>query len=375
MSPVSKVLVVGGGVAGLSSAIGLKQAGIDVEIVELSENHGVYHVGIIVQRNFLAAMGRLGVAEEAIAAGFPYDHVVNLNPAGGHLFTLPLIAAGGKAYPPNLGITRPALHKVLVGRARALGVPIRLGVTFAALDDRGGGVNVGFSDGSSGTYDLVIGADGVRSQLRQALFGTEHQPRFTGQGVWRYNVRRPADMRDMQLYRGKPGMTVGLVPLDQDTMYVFVASAEPGNPRYPVESRADELRRRLEGYGGLIPEVREQVTDPALVVYRPMESMVLPSPWHKGRVLLIGDAVHPSTPHIGQGAAMAIEDAVVIVDELTRQPDLHTALDAFMQRRFERVRIVVEASSEVGRSETEPGAKIDVPALIGRVFGLLSQPA
>jgi 2-polyprenyl-6-methoxyphenol hydroxylase-like FAD-dependent oxidoreductase len=375
VSRVSKVLVVGGGVAGLSAAVGLKQAGIEVDLVELSENHGVYHVGIIVQGNFLAAMGRLGVADEAISAGFPYDHVVNLNPVGGHLFTQPPIATGGKAYPPNLGITRPALHKVLVGRVRALGIPIRLGVTCASIDDRDERVDVNLTDGSSGSYDLVIGADGVRSSLRQVLFGDAHQPQFTGQGVWRYNVRRPGEMVDMQVYRGKPGMTVGLVPLDRETMYVFVASAEPGNPRFPVESRAEELRRRLQGYGGLIPEVREQVTDPALVVYRPMESMVMPAPWHKGRVLLIGDAVHPSTPHMGQGAAMAIEDAVVIVEELARRPDLDTALAAFMARRFERVRTVVESSAQVGRSETDPDAKIDVPALFGRVFALLSQPA
>ncbi|MDP3895579.1 MAG: FAD-dependent monooxygenase [Mesorhizobium sp.] len=374
MAAISQALVVGGGVGGLSAAIGLRQAGIDVDLIEISENHGVYHVGIIVQANFLAAMGKLGAADAAIAAGFPYDHVVNLNPAGGHIFTQPPIATG-TGYPLNLGITRPALHRILVGRARELGVPIRLGVTVVDIAEEADGVTVAFSDGSSGRYDLVIGADGIRSAMRDKVFGAAHHPRFTGQGVWRYNVRRPADLADMQIYRGKPGMTVGLVPLDRDTMYVFVASAEPGNPRFAVETRADELRRRLEGYGGHVPEVRAQVTDPALVVYRPMESMVMPAPWHRGRVVLIGDAVHPSTPHLGQGAAMAIEDAVVLVDELGRHDSTDAALAAFMQRRFERVRTVVEASGSIGEYEMNPGMKLDIPGLIRNVFAMLAEPA
>lgn len=374
MTAVSKVLVVGGGVGGLSAAIGLRQAGVDVDLVEISENHGVYHVGIIVQANFLAAMGKLGAAGAAIAAGFPYDQVVNLNPMGGHIFTQPPIATG-TAYPPNLGITRPALHRILVERAREVGVPIRLGITVRDIDDEASGVAVTFSDGSRGRYDLVIGADGIRSAMRDKVFGTTHQPKFTGQGVWRYNVRRPADLSDMQIYRGKPGMTVGLVPLDRETMYVFVASAEPGNPRFALETRADELRRRLEGYGGHIPQVREQVTDPALVVYRPMESMVMPAPWYRGHTVLIGDAVHPSTPHLGQGAAMAIEDAVVLVDELGRHGSVDTALAAFMQRRYERVRTVVEASGSIGEYEMNPGMKLDIPGLIRNVFSMLAEDA
>jgi 2-polyprenyl-6-methoxyphenol hydroxylase-like FAD-dependent oxidoreductase len=178
----------------------------------------------------------------------------------------------------------------------------------------------------------------------------------------------------MQIYRGKPGMTVGLVPLDADTMYVFVASAEPGNPRFPVEARAGELRKRLEGYGGHVPAVREQVTDPSLVVYRPMESMVMPAPWYRGRVVLIGDAVHPSTPHLGQGAAMAIEDALVLVDELAGKVTVEDALAGFMQRRFERVRTVVEASGAIGNYEMNPGTKLDIPGLIGSVFAMLARP-
>jgi len=373
VAAISKALVVGGGVGGLAAAIGLKQAGIDIDLVEISENHGVYHVGIIVQANFLAAMGKLGIADAAIAAGFPYDKVVNLNPAGGHIFTQAPIATGAP-YPSNLGITRPALHKILVGRARELGVPIRLDTTVSDIDDRGDKVEVTFSDGSKTSYDLVVGADGIRSTLRAKVFGGGHEPAFTGQGVWRYNIQRPAELTDMQIYRGKPGMTVGLVPLDADTMYVFVASAEPGNPRFPVETRAGELRKRLEGYGGHVPAVREQVTDPSLVVYRPMESMVMPAPWYRGRVVLIGDAVHPSTPHLGQGAAMAIEDALVLVDELAGKATVEEALAGFMQRRFERVRTVVEASGAIGNYEMNPGTKLDIPGLIGSVFAMLARP-
>jgi 2-polyprenyl-6-methoxyphenol hydroxylase-like FAD-dependent oxidoreductase len=374
MAAIKKALVVGGGVGGLSVALGLHAKGIGVEIVELNTKWTVYHVGIIVQRNFLQALGMLGVAEQAMAKGFPYEGIHNFDVQGKYLFPVPPIDSHGSPYPGNLGLTRPALHEILTGAVRERGIPVRLGVSFSSLRDHGDHVDVEFTDGSAGEYDLVIGADGVRSAVRKHLYGPDLVPQFTGQGVWRYNLPRPPEFVDMVMYRGKPGMNAGLVPLDAKTMYVFVVNAEPGNPRFPPESLAAELRQRLDGYGGELARIRDLITDPALVVYRPLELLMVPAPWHHGRVVLLGDAAHSGTPHLGQGAAMAVEDAVVLADQMDVAATVEEALEGYNRRRFDRVKTVVEASVLIGQGEMDPSMKIDFPALFERVFSTLVQP-
>lgn len=374
MALINKALVVGGGIGGLAVAAGLKLKGIDVEIVEAMERSEVYHVGIIVQGNFLHALGKLGLAKKAIAAGFPYDGFHNFDLNNNFLFSQPPIYMGDGDFPAFLGITRPALHKVQLETVQEMGIPMHLGLTFETLKQVEGGVEVTFTDGRTDTYDLVIGADGGNSDTRKHLFGDAFKPTFTGQGVWRYNIPRPSDMKDMTLFRGKPGGTAGLVPLTEDTMYLFFVGGEPGNPHFAPETLADELRERISVYKGPIESVREQITDASKVVYRPLFGTMVPKPWHTGRVVLLGDAIHASTPHMGQGAALAVEDAVVLADELTEAVDLETALTNYTERRYERCKQVVESSLAIGAHELNPDDGLDIPALFAKVYETLAKP-
>ncbi|RZN31443.1 FAD-dependent monooxygenase [Bradyrhizobium sp. Leo121] len=371
---VNTALIIGGGIGGLATALGLKRKGIDVEIVERMEQSQVYHVGIIVQGNFLHALGRLGLAEKAIAAGFPYDGFHNYDANGNFLFSQPPIYMGDGDFPAFLGLTRPALHEVQLDAVREEGIPLRLGVTYEKLEDLGDKVSVTFTDGSTKSYDIVIAADGVNSPTRKLLFGDKYEPAFTGQGVWRYNIPRPADLKDMMLFRAKPGGTAGLVPLTKNTMYLFYVGGESGNPYFPPETLAKELQDRIAVYKGPIESVRPHITDPKLVVYRPLFATLVREPWHRGRIVLLGDACHASTPHMGQGAALAVEDAVVLAEELTTAKDIDTALSNHFNRRFERCKQVVEGSMAIGAHELDPNDGLDVPALFGRVYQTLAQP-
>ena len=374
MATVDKVLIIGGGIGGLAAAVGLKKRGVKVEIVEKMKVSQVYHVGIIVQGNFLHALGKLGLADKAIAAGFPYDGFHNYDTQNNHLFSQPPIYMGDGDFPAFLGLTRPALHKIQVDAVKEAGIPMHLGVTFSKIEDKGDRVEVTFTDGRKDAYDLVIGADGWSSDMRRLLLGDAYAPEFTGQGVWRYNVPRPDDLRDMTLFRGKPGGTTGLVPLTEDTMYLFHVCGEPGNPRFAPDTLDGELRHRLEGYKGPVEAVRDQVTEASQVVYRPLYAGLVPAPWHRGRVALLGDAVHSTTPHMGQGAALAVEAAVVLSEELDEAPDLEAALSNYVKRRFERSKLVVEGSRAIGDHEMNPDDGLDVPALFGKVYATLSQP-
>lgn len=370
---LGKVLVIGGGVAGLSVAVGLDGKGYEVEVVEKNAAWSVYHVGIVVQANFLRALKALGLSDQAVAAGYPYNGVRFVDLEGNMIEELPGIWTDD-GLPGNLGLTRPALHKVLQDRIKELGIPVRVGVTFSKLTDLGDRVEVDFTDGTLDTYDLVIGADGNYSKVREAIFPDAPKPAYTGQGVWRYNLPRPKDLDWGHIWMGKDGGKAGFIPLSEDTFYIWAVFGEPGNPFFLPETLAAEMRQRLEGYGGQMAQFRELITDPELVVYRPLEAIILPAPWYKGRIILIGDAAHSATPHLGQGAAMAVEDAVVLVDELGKGSEITAALEATMQRRFDRARYIGMSSIQLGKWEMEGAEAGDAVGLHTEVRRRLAEP-
>ena len=144
------------------------------------------------------------------------------------------------------------MHKILSETAIELGTNVRLGTTITDLEDDGKRVHVTFSDGTSGDYDVVVGADGVQSKMRVRLFGDGHKPKFTGQGVWRYNVRRPPELNRSSMFLGLEGGKCGYIPLTQDTAYVLLVQKEAGDGRIPDEKLAEIFR--APGLGVTAPE-------------------------------------------------------------------------------------------------------------------------
>lgn len=371
---VRKVLIVGGGIGGLTAAIAFRQQGIEVDIVELQTSFKVYHVGIIVQANTIRAMKHIGLADRIVEAGFPYRGVQMCDAEGTVLSHVQGPRIAGEEYPSDLGMGRPALHKVLTDAVAEENCDVRLGVTFTEIADRGDTVRVGFSDGEVRDYDLVIGADGINSSVRRAIFGEELKPRFTGQGVWRYNVPRPEGLDVAALYIGKD-YKAGFVPLTRETMYILLVTPEPGNPMLPQDQLAELMRQRLEGFGGLIGEARDKyITDSDLVVYRPLEAILVPKPWFRGRVVMLGDAVHATSPHLGQGAAQAIEDAIVLAEEAGRDQPLAALLGNYMDRRYERCKFVAEASLMIGEWELRHDPDADHAGIRRRMLETLALP-
>jgi 2-polyprenyl-6-methoxyphenol hydroxylase-like FAD-dependent oxidoreductase len=367
-----KVLIVGGGIGGLTAAIALRAHGAGVDLIERDPNWTVYGVGIIQQSNVVRAMAQLGLLDDYLSAGFGFDHVDIFTPTGEHVAQAPTpkLVAG---YPANIGIGRPALHKVLGDRAIGAGANVRLGVTAEALEDDGQGVSVRFSDGSSGRYDVVVGADGLYSSTRSMIFPADTlEPSFTGQAVWRYNFQRPDDIQTLHIYNGPVG--VGLVPLSASLMYMYVTTPEPGNPRYPREGLAEAMRKKLDCAPPRIAALAEQITDDAAVVYKPLETLFVEGPWHRSRVVLLGDAVHGTTPHLGQGAGMAIEDAIVLADELARAPSPEAAFQAYRDRRFERCRYIVQSSLAICRGQLGEGPLVDQASATRGMFEVVAQP-
>lgn len=365
------ILIVGGGIGGLTSAIALGQKGYSVEIIEKDPEWSVYGVGIIQQSNVIRAVAELGIIDDYLAAGSPFDGLEIYLPNGDLAAKLPAPKLT-EEYPAQLGIGRRALQKVLADRANKEGANVRLGIVAEKLQEVDKGVKVQFSDGTQGTYDLVIGADGVYSQTRQMVFPELPKPEFAGQGVWRYNFPRPVDMDSLCVYEGKIGC--GLVPLSHELMYMYVTTPEPGNPPYPREGMAAAMREKLIGSPPRIAELAKQITNDDEVVYRPLEWTFINADWHKGNVVLIGDAAHATTPHLGQGAGMAIEDSLVLADELAKASSVSEAFAGFQQRRFERCRYIVESSVAICKGQIGEGPLLNNAEESAKMFQVIAEP-
>ena len=373
MAGISRVLVSGGGVGGLTTATALRRHGVEVDLVEANPDHSVYGVGIIQPNNTLRALDQIGLADACLAQGGAFPGWRIFTASGELLVEQALTSDAAPHLPPVNGITRPRLQKILLDAARAGGAHIRAGVSIADLEQDGQAVDVVFNDGGRYRYDVVIASDGLYSDMRRRLFPEGPQPAYTGEGVWRYNFTRPPEVDWGAIYYGE-ATKVGLVPMSPTEMYMFIVSHEPDNPRFERVELAEKMRARLKGFGSLIAKLREKITNPSEVVYRPMENLILPAPWYKGRVVVIGDAAHATTPHLAQGAAMAIEDATLLGELLGRNAPLPDLLDEFMRRRFERARYVVETSAQIARWEIEEWTGIQNPdANPGRLASEASQ--
>ena len=334
----------------------------------------VLGVGISVQGPALRALKSIGLLERCISAGFGYSQVVNCDQDGGVQGIVELPRLNGPQYPSCVGMMRPLLHEVVAGALAQAGVAVRFGLTITALAEAGEGVDVTFSDGSRAHYELVVGADGANSRVRELLFGADLRPQYTGQAVWRAMVPRPPEVTARHAYYG-PRHKAGFNPVSQSEMYIYLVQNVQGNPRLEPERWPAVMRELLADFGGHIGEVRSRITDPARIVYRPVGSLLLPPPWYKGHVVLIGDAAHTAPPQLASGATIAIEDAIVLAELLARGLPIEQALERFMARRYERCRIVVENSWQLGEWEKRPDVPgTDATALIQASMKALAAP-
>jgi 2-polyprenyl-6-methoxyphenol hydroxylase-like FAD-dependent oxidoreductase len=374
---VNNVLVVGAGLAGCATAISLAEQGVVVDLVEIKPDIAAVGSGITLQGNALRELRRLGVWDQVHDHGFGFNSLGlrACDRAGTLIVEMPDTRTGGPDLPATLGMPRPALAAILHERAAAAaGAKIRFGTTCAALQQDPSGVDVTFTDGSTGRYDLVVGADGIRSRIRR-MIGITLETRAVGLGIWRAFGPRPASVTRTDLYYGGPSYIAGYCPTGENSLYAYIVEAAQDRSRLTPEQQLAIMRELAEAYHGPWDEIRATLVEPDRVNYTWFETHVLPAPWNRNRVVLIGDAAHSCPPTLAQGGAQALEDAAVLTELLLSTETLDQRLwDAFTDRRFDRAEAVVEASNQLSQwlIDHERG---DVPALMGRVAALVSRPA
>lgn len=358
MKAVQRVLVVGGGIGGLAAATALAQRGIQTTVLERNSDFQLPGVGLGQPANALRAYRDLGVLDEVLEAGFIYRSMRYYDSdrqlTADHAFQL-----GGDDVPPVCALSRQTLHSILLRAAQRAGVEVRMATTVASLAQTGDGVDVTLSDGGALRTDLVAGFDGIRSTTREMIFGELFRPRPLGYGAWRIQVPRPQDVDAMEFHQGL-GSKTGLMPLSEDLMYLFHIRAEDPAEWFQADTLHSDLKERLQGYGSYVGEIRDALGPDSDVVYGPLEGLLIHGPWYSGRVVLGGDAAHVVPPHLTQGAAMAVEDAVTLAQELAGGVgSVEEQLARYTSRRYARCAFVYNFARQMldhEQSATSDGA-------------------
>jgi 2-polyprenyl-6-methoxyphenol hydroxylase-like FAD-dependent oxidoreductase len=351
-----RLLVVGAGVAGLAAARKLTSAGFSAEVVERQPAWDEAGTGIYLPGNAFRALRALGLDQAVSERAFVIPRQRVSDHRGRLLFEVEL-AELWDGVGPCLALARADLHAVLLEGARD--VPLRIGADVRGLRDLDEVVSVEFGDGTVGEYDLVIGADGIHSTVRRLAFGSDATASPVGQVGWRFVSACPPELTTWSVMLGHRTAFL-MIPIGNNRVYCYC----------DVVSRAGEdwhegPGRLFSGYAGPVPQLSDAVAEPGLAHRSTIEEVSLAS-WVRGRVVLIGDAAHATSPNMAEGAAMALEDALVLAECLRRHEAMPAALTHFEARRRPRTDWVRAQTHRRDRTRYSPTA---VRNLVLRAFG------
>jgi 2-polyprenyl-6-methoxyphenol hydroxylase-like FAD-dependent oxidoreductase len=377
MAVIKQAIIAGAGIAGLSAGITLARTGIRATVYDAAPRSGLEGSGLTISAIGMRAIRDLGLGDQVMAVGAGSSETIIADASGhqlDHISTPPLAGAG---LPAMGGIMRATFHDLLLKTAQTEGVTVHFGTGVAGVEQSDQGVQLQLSDGRELQTELLVGADGIYSTIRELVFPDAPKPKPTGQRVWRVLIHRNSDYigHDHGMWYG-PVVKAGITPLSQADAYMFIVDNCADVVRPPREEWPRIVKQLLADFSDVIGWVRDtQVNDPARIDCRPLHAILMPLPWHRGRVVLIGDAIHATTPHMASGGAMAIEDAIVLGDLLAQSDNLERAFTTFGETRWERCRLVNENSLQLGEWEKTPGdTNADPGRLIGESMAFLAQP-
>ncbi len=338
-----RILIVGGGIAGLATAGGLLRAGFDCLVVEKTSCWQPVGAGIVLNANAMRALSKLEIADNVEKCGFHLQAAAITDQDGEDLARTDFRLLDHE-FGSTIALHRADLHKALLDSAS--GADIKLGTSVEKMDQRPDGVDVLLTDGQQMFFDIVIGADGLHSRVRELAFGAIPTVP-AGYSCWRFVAEGPVGQSEMCEMWGY-GSRFGTVPIGQDRFYVFAVANEPPGSEDPVSGRLERLRRRFSNFRGPAPALLDAVRCPTEILYNELRA-VPAGHWFDGHVVLIGDAAHAMTPNMGQGAGMGLEDAAVLVELLTQEHSVADAFARYRARRERRVTWVQNQSRRIGQ--------------------------
>ncbi len=329
-----RILVVGAGIGGLGVARALAQRGIAVDVVEREPTWAQAGAGIYLPGNAVRALRSLGLESAVMERAAPIPRQLMCDHRGRLLTQIDLAPLWGEVG-ACLALHRADLHEILMSWGDA--VPVRMGLPVQRLRQQGETVTVEFGDGTTGDYDLVVGADGVHSTVRELMFGPG-AVRPVGHMAWRFITRCPAEVNTWTVFLGRAA-TFLAVPIGRGRVYCYCDGPAEVHSRGRADASPAYLAELLADFEGPVPALVDSLGPETAVHMGPIEEVALDG-WIRGSVLLIGDAAHATSPNMAEGAAMALEDGLVLAELLASERRIPPALATFEARRGPRTQWV-----------------------------------
>lgn len=377
MTGIVDIAIVGGGIGGMCAAIQLKKQGKNVSIIELKDTLKPIGAGITLSAATLRALKDIGIVDDLFKIACGFSQFDMYTSEGIKIVETPVKPAVGAEDLPatSMGILRTDFAAVLEKHLRDLGVNVILSTTVNQIKNQEDGVLVTLSNGEQKHFDLLIGADGIHSKIRSMICPNFTGTKFTHQGAWRVVIPRYFDNFSMLI--GKT-LKASFSPMNETQCYMCVLDHRDQDEFIDQSVWPDMLSHLLSEFGSVVQEVKQNIDAGKItakdILYRPLHTLLVEDSWHQGRVVLLGDAVHSTTPHLASGAGLAIEGAIILSEELAKDQSVSEALNNYQNRHFERAKMVIQVSTRLGEIEMNNGSPVEHRQLAEMAFEKLSQP-
>ena len=342
-----KIVVVGGGIGGLTTAIALQRKGFDAHVYESTAEVQPVGKGIWLPTNAMLALERLGLSDAVVGSGVPLERIEIHDKKDGLLLRLNLHQVKVKYGHTTVSIHRAALHRLLLEHLQP--GTFHLGKRCTGFIQANNGVTVQFQDGTQVEGDVLVGADGIHSVIQQALF-PDVALRYSGQTCYRgiATMELPASLARTCLEFWGGESRLGFSALGSRQVYWFAPVTAPACRAEWEGTLSGRLAECYAGFPAPIPAIIEHTLVDE-VIRTDLYDLSPLKRWWKGRVILLGDAAHAMTPNLGQGGAQAIEDAFVLADKLSSCRSISEAFPEYERLRMPKVRRVVHTAWRYGQ--------------------------
>jgi 2-polyprenyl-6-methoxyphenol hydroxylase-like FAD-dependent oxidoreductase len=342
-----KAIVVGGGIGGLSAAVALRRVGVEAVVFERAAELREVGAGISLWSNAMQALRGLGL-EGAVRTLGTEEIGGTVRTADGVVISKIPADVLERRFGANVVLTRPDLLAVLLAALEESGEPVRLGFECSAFGQDGAGVVATFAGGHEERGDFLVGADGLHSGIRSRLLG-DGSPRYAGFTAWRGLAELGEDREHGGFEAWGRGQIFGLVGLGGGRFYWYATKNAPEGQGDASGGRKAELLERFGGWREPVPSVI-RATDEGRILRHDVYHREPARRWGEGRVTLLGDAAHPMTPNLGQGACQAIEDAASLAGCMREGGDVEAALRLYEERRRGRTALISRRSRLMSRA-------------------------
>lgn len=350
-----EIIIIGGGIGGLCTAIVLQQNGFDVHVYEKVKKLGEVGAGLTLWSNAIKALRALGVADQVIHTGSKVNRSYIRAANGDILQDAHMNEMEAQYGEPVVAIHRAALHDILINALKPNTLTLNVG--FVKFEQDESKVFVHFDNGQTDSADLLIGADGIHSAVRKQMF-PEIQLRYSGYTAWRGVVETESESAlGLTSESWGVGARFGIVRVDKSRIYWFATSNQPAGERSTSDQRKARLLRSFKNWHNPIYHLLD-LTPADSILQNDIYDIPPFASWSQGRVTLLGDAAHPTTPNMGQGACMAIESAYVLSYSLKEHTDHRSALKRYERERHPRTAWITNTSWTIGK-----GGQVNNPFL------------